>query len=38
MMTKLVQFAEMILENNSVDTMIDVVCNLSDEEIKMIMA
>lgn len=33
-MKNLVAFAESILERNSIETMIEVICSLSDEDIK----
>lgn len=33
-MKNLLEFAQNILERNSVETMIEVVCSLSDEDIK----
>ena len=35
-MKNLCQFAEMILQRNSIETMIEVVCSLSEEQIKQI--
>ena len=35
-MKNLVEFAENILANNSVETLVEVVCSLSDEDIQMI--
>ena len=35
-MKNLCEFAEEILKRNSIETMIEVICRLSDEEIKMI--
>ena len=37
-MKNLVAFAEEILKRNSVETMIEVICKLSDDDIKMICA
>lgn len=37
-MKNLYEFAEMILQKNSIDTMIEVICHLTDEDIKMICA
>ena len=37
-MKNLMEFAENILERNSIETMIEVVCSLSDDDIKMIIA
>lgn len=33
-MKNLVEFAESILQRNSIETMIEVICSLSDEDIK----
>lgn len=35
-MNNLCAFAENILQNNSIETMIEIICSLSDEEIKII--
>lgn len=35
-MKNLCEFAESILERNSVETMIEVICNLSDDDIEKI--
>lgn len=37
-MKKLVQFVEKILERNSIETMVEIVCSLSDDDIKKIIA
>lgn len=36
-MKNLCEFAENILQRNDIETMIEVVCNLSNEEINMIL-
>lgn len=33
-MENLIEFAESILERNSIDTMIEIICALSDDDIK----
>lgn len=35
-MKNLCEFAENLLERNSVETFVEVICSLSDEEIQMI--
>lgn len=35
-MKNLCEFAENILQRNSIDTMIEIVCSMSDDEVKMI--
>lgn len=35
-MRNLVEFADSILQRNSVETMIEIICSLSDDEIKSI--
>lgn len=35
-MKNLIEFAESILQRNSIETMIEVICSLSDEDIKQI--
>lgn len=35
-MKNLVEFADSILQRNSVETMIEIICSLSDDEIKAI--
>lgn len=37
-MKNLLEFAQNILERNTVETMIEVVCSLSDDDIKQIIA
>lgn len=36
-MKNLCEFAENILQRNSIDTMIEVICSLSDDDINMIL-
>lgn len=35
-MKNLLEFAQGILERNSIETMIEIICSLTDDEIKMI--
>ena len=37
-MRNLVEFAENILERNSIETMVEIVCSLTDDDIKQIIA
>ena len=37
-MRNLVEFAENILERNSIETMVEIICSLTDEDIKEIIA
>lgn len=37
-MSKLAEFAEMILARNTVETMVEIVCSMSDEDVKKIMS
>ena len=37
-MRNLVEFAENILQRNSIETMIEIICKLSDDDIKDLMA
>lgn len=37
-MSKLAEFAEMILARNTIETLVEIVCSLSDEDIKKIIA
>ena len=35
-MANLVRFADDILQRNSIETMVEIICSLTDDEIKMI--
>ena len=35
-MKNLIEFAENILQRNTIDTMIEIICSLSDEDINLI--
>jgi len=37
-MKNLCEFAEMILARNTVETLVEIVCSLSDEDVKKIIA